>query len=180
MYKKLFKKKNTRCSISPNSLYWFLWHYLLPSLCLPLVHFYFFQPHKKLFLLQNRTKTFSFPISNFVFFCNCKKKLLKNQCIVAKSYTSLVNKGNCHFPPSLWSPFSTCKVTANLLCASDLLPPPHLFSPPPWKFKSKSRRLKEKFEKNCSWSQNSWCPKLQQPPLRSDWFLEVIWPLLIN
>lgn len=53
------------------------------------------------FPLQNRTKRFFFPISNFVFFCKCKKKLLKNQYIVVKSHTvgngaSLVNKGNCN------------------------------------------------------------------------------------
>lgn len=135
VYEKWFSKKHTRCSISPNSLYWFLWHHLLPSLFLLLMHFYFFQTHTKktLFLLQNRTKKFSYPISNFVFFCNCKKKLLENQYIVAKSYTtgngaSLVNKGNCNSFSSLWSPFSACKVIANLFGTS------HLFSPSPPKF----------------------------------------------
>lgn len=135
VYEEWFSKKHTRCSISPNSPYWFLWHHLLPSLFLLLMHFCFFQAHKELFLLQNRTKKFSFPISNFVFFCNCKKKLLKNQYIVAKSYTigngaSLVNKGNCNFFPlfghplvhSRWLPICVvlllCSPTPSILPSS--------------------------------------------------------------
>lgn len=94
--------KNMQNVLSPNSV-------LIPvasSFSFYSLNAFLFLPntHKKLFPLQNRTKKFSFPISNFVFFCNCKKKLLKNQYIVAKSYTirngaSLVNKGNCNFFP---------------------------------------------------------------------------------
>lgn len=86
------------------------------------MHFCFFQTHKPpRFFYKTEQRSFSFPISNFVFFCNCEKKLPKNQYIAAKSYTtgngaSSVNKGNCDFFffSSLWSPFGTLKVTANL------------------------------------------------------------------
>lgn len=92
-----------------------------------LMHFCFFPTHKTPRLFY-KTEQRSFPSRSVISFSFVivKKKLPKNRYIAAKSYTSgngasSVNKGNCDFFPSLWSPFSTLKVTANLFGAPQLL-----------------------------------------------------------